>query len=734
MSNVFRIASRAAWRRAIDLRRLVGGGPGFAIAVTTAVALAAVAFGALALVQRNDARDSLRLAQSRQLAAQAQAQLGSDPELSVLLASAGVRLGSTPQAVHALSTALDASPLRGLLPVRSRQVSAIAVSHDGTRLVSGDVDGTVTLWNLQNGRVVDSVHLPGGAGLVLDLSFSANGGTVAIAGGKDCRARLWAIASRRLRIVPKAGPGCVYQARFVPRSGDLVTAGADGKVRLWNVRSLRVLKTIVLSTAKPARMRVVGALAVSPDGKLLAGGGADGKAYVYDLAAGRMLGALPGQSGGITGLAFSPESGRLLVASLGGGAIWEVTRGALLLRLAATPGGLARADWSPDGRTVAAGTTAAQDAVWSAQSGRLVRLLREGAAPPVAYSPLGPLLTGAVDGSIRFWDDDPDRPRRVTATGDGSPVRVGAAEHSPVAVLGTDKGTVLVTDALGRERFRLAKVPAVSAVAVAPDGSEVALATPSGLELWSLKDRKELQAITPPGAKRTAATATAFSGEDVLASGFGDGRVGLYPPNQRNPSIWRAEKEAVDTVAFSPDGDLLVSASSRTGTIHVWRPGQARSLETINGLTAAFTSDGRFLAVAKANGTIALLAVANWRAVRSLGGSPAPATRVVFADGGRLLAAATADGAVRIWDVADGALLRVRQIVEPSPQGATAAPGGIALTQNGTLLAGGIGYAATFDPCSDCLEPNRLLAEATARLASTGRRLTPAERAAFGVG
>jgi dipeptidyl aminopeptidase/acylaminoacyl peptidase len=118
---------------------------------------------------------------------------------------------------------------------------------------------------------------------------------------------------------------------------------ATGRTRLaWHVEA---------DPTEPQR-----ALAISPDGKRLASGWADGVLRIWELSNGREAAALSGHTGGITSLDWSPDGLRLISGSLDSTArIWDVdsSRAVAELRMQDP---VRDVDYSPDGRWVAIGS------------------------------------------------------------------------------------------------------------------------------------------------------------------------------------------------------------------------------------------------------------------------------------------------------------------------------------------------------------------------------------------
>ncbi|MFO0851902.1 MAG: WD40 repeat domain-containing protein [Gemmataceae bacterium] len=151
-----------------------------------------------------------------------------------------------------------------------RELTAAALSADGTVAVTGGPDGAVRVWDLVGRkRTGDDWKLFDGP--VADLALSADGKLlVAVDGGGTIKVA--DPATRAVSATVKAGGGV---AGLAADGGRFATLAADGEVTVWD-RAGKELRAWKLPVA-PA------AAAFTPDGKHLAAGNKDGTAYLLEL-------------------------------------------------------------------------------------------------------------------------------------------------------------------------------------------------------------------------------------------------------------------------------------------------------------------------------------------------------------------------------------------------------------------------------------------------------------------
>jgi WD40 repeat protein len=122
---------------------------------------------------------------------------------------------------------------------------------------------------------------------------------------------------------------------------------------------------------------------------------------------------------------------------------------------------------------------------------------------------------------------------------------------------------------------------------------------------------------------------------------------------------------AIHSVAFSPDGETLASAS-QDGTVRIWSVTDGKTLRVIHGhsqkvIGAAFSPTGDLLATASADNTIKLWNMSSVPKGHIVCRHDGAVTCVAFSPDSRRLASASADRTVAIWDAENGTRLAVLQ-------------------------------------------------------------------------
>jgi WD40 repeat protein len=543
-------------------------------------------------------------------------------------------------------------------------VASIAFSPDGTRLASAYLGGTVKVWDTSNGQVLQTLqrHIPKDQDTA-QVAFSPEGSRLTLA-YRDGMVRVWDAANgQELGIVGRQKDSA--WSVLSPDGRRLASVTRDGTVDVSDAVSGKELSTL------RGHMRAALGAAFSPDGRWLALVGDDGIVRLWDTTNGKERCQLKGRLGPpVRGMAFSPDGARLALAdSTGPGVkVWDAVSGQELITLTGHTALVTSVTFSPDGARLASGSHDGTIKVWDAASGRELQTLQghTGTVLLVVFSPNGVQLAsgGYFDHMVKLWDTASCRELRTLQGHTGDVLRVAfSPDGSRLASASRDR-TVKVWDAASCQEQRTLKMTGdVYSIAFSPDGRMLASAGDDGtVKLWNCESGQELHTFKGVFPLSDSVRSVAFSP---------DGRRLASASLNRTVKVWDiASGQALRTlttghnnITFSPDGTRLASAGSDDRTVKLWDAASGQELRTLTGHTGAvesvaFSPDGICLASASRDETVKLWDAASGQELRTLKGHTAEVRSVAFSPDGRRLVSAGEDGTVKLWDTASGQELR----------------------------------------------------------------------------
>ncbi|MCI0432142.1 MAG: hypothetical protein L0271_00640, partial [Gemmatimonadetes bacterium] len=363
--------------------------------------------------------------------------------------------------------------------------------------------------------------------------------------------------------------------------------------------------------------------------------------------------------------AADPAIAALLIAELDGGR--EPRSGASMARrvadraipLAILDRGvqtwLTTAAIAPGGERVLAGYADGAVLLWPAD-GRGLPVQQARFADPVfhvtfdesgiywlAYSDAGELRTGRTDQSDEMTVADTAAP--------GDLMFAGFAGSAGIVTVAGD-GTIRAWQPGAHTAPRIVAVASAPVVAaqVASDGSRIAVATPSVIEVWSMDGAGPLVLTGLTGR----ITSMAFdSTQTHLLTGDWAGTVRLWNVADGNSDTVRISDAAIWSVGFHPRSDLVLSAGRSGGTC-VTSPSSddvdrhACVFAGASSRSAVFSADGRAVALTTDSAAALWNPFTNDRPIHLTGHTDVVVIVQFSADDSRLITGSL-DGTVRVW-------------------------------------------------------------------------------------
>ena len=364
---------------------------------------------------------------------------------------------------------------------RRRRIDAVAWAPGGGRLLSGAHDGVVRLWDYEYGRQV--FEWPR-SGPVTSLALSLDGRWLA-AGTVSGHLRVFQMTDGDL--FAQFSSGMIGALAWHPR-GRFLTVGHENDITLYDVEGKVVGETM------KRHERWVTDLAWSPDGTMIASGGADAAVCIWRPTPGQTPAQAVHLDEAVSGVGWSRDGRRLVVVTLDGViTLLDAVTMSVLARRHTFGGTLHDVAWSPVRELIATASGDGTVRVWGSTFASEPPPVRQFRAPTgrtiakMAWALAGDRIAMTLDdGSVHVvgidgretgpWEDASNSPVpapsewRLVASASG--VEVRAADGAPAAWYALPLGDVSIGSRLSE--------------AVSPDGRRWAIVLHGVLHAFAL--------------------------------------------------------------------------------------------------------------------------------------------------------------------------------------------------------------------------------------------------------
>ncbi len=391
-------------------------------------------------------------------------------------------------------------------------------------------------------------------------------------------------------------------------------------------------------------------IAIDPQGKLVATGGAQGKITLRDFPSLNIQYHLSGHGSWVNQVAFSPDSQILASASLEATVrIWDLSTQNCIAVLCDHTAPVSSVTFSPDGQTLVTGGHDGLIKFWDVKHWNCFKTIEEptGQVGGVAFSPDGNLLAyGSFDGYGVLYDLRTEQQRRskdshghliwftvfhpngksfITSswdhnlrewdihTGECLKIFRGHTNHVAGVVCSSDgkllasgshDQTVRIWNLDTGECLQVLQghLSDVWGVAFSPDHQILAsVSMDHSTRLWEVETGKPLKVSR---GSYTALWSIAFNADGTqLISGGEDRKFRLWNlATQQCVNTWSAHDNEITCVRFHPQGKIVASGGGDR-TIKLWDLQSGRCLHQLKGhqnwvWSIAFSPNGQFLASA----------------------------------------------------------------------------------------------------------------------------------------
>jgi WD40 repeat protein len=285
----------------------------------------------------------------------------------------------------------------------------------------------------------------------------------------------------------------------------------------------------------------VRALAISPDGKILASGSLDKTIKLWKLPSGRLIDTLSRHSKGVLCIAISPD-GQLLASGSFDETIklWELNTGRLVQTLTGHTASVRSLAITSDGEILVSGSFDETIKLWDLYRRECLSTVAEnaGAVSAIALTPDGQTLaSGGIDGIITL--------RQLYTS------QVGSQPPATLTLTGN--------------------LSSIGTLAISPDSETLAAGCTDGdVKLWQLSNGELLGVLA--GHTGPVLSAVFSSDAQILSSGSADGTIRIWDlrTGEQLSVLTKDSASSVMSVAISPNGQLIAGGGA-DNTVNIWQ-------------------------------------------------------------------------------------------------------------------------------------------------------------------
>jgi WD40 repeat protein len=427
---------------------------------------------------------------------------------------------------------------RHRLPNGQWFANAAAFNSHGNQIATADSDGNVRVYNVATRKLL--MTLGAGEADATSVAFSPAGKKLIVAGYSSGMARVFDPATR-LQLTQLVGSGGLIEAsRFSARGNEVVTASDDGTLRVWHASPIE-LRADFPSLSSGGAPSPVFAAQYMPDGRIVSleeSGhlrvfNAQGKLQsninppgtLVDSAAwnhasteivtvnsdrtvdvwhadGAKFTQVPLSSpihltATASDLGISPDGSRITIVTTGDYYTIQVrsARSGRLLQSLHAANSVSGVTFSPNGQQILAGDYNGQVEVWSAASGKRIRILGKrgpGINNLVFNNSGSKFVTASASGVITVWSARDHRPALPPINACSSPTMASFNANGSEIVVACGNGTAPVFSAVTGQQLTVvpaANVGPIGSAGFSPDGKSIIIAIDAkgtgGMQIWN---------------------------------------------------------------------------------------------------------------------------------------------------------------------------------------------------------------------------------------------------------
>ncbi len=225
-------------------------------------------------------------------------------------------------------------------------VESISISSDGKKIASGDIHSVLKLWDVETGKEIWSNEKH--SGTILSIVFSTNDKQIISASDKSTVIYWDTETGREIKEIGGYFTDYPFATAFSPDNKKIITGKT--RIKLWDVETCKLLRTF-------EKRSFYHSLAYSSDGTKIISGDRDGIIKLWNTETGKEIKTFTGHSGTIWSVVFSQDGTKIVSGSQDKTIkLWDIETGKEIKTFTGHFGLVSVVAFSPDGTKIVSGS------------------------------------------------------------------------------------------------------------------------------------------------------------------------------------------------------------------------------------------------------------------------------------------------------------------------------------------------------------------------------------------
>ena len=546
----------------------------------------------------------------------------------------------------------------------NQQFIRSSFSSDGAAIAATNEDGSIRIWNL-NGKEKTTINntydsrVNNGSYSVNSVSFSPKSNTI-VGASQDGSIKLWDFDGKAIQDFTGKGKDAIITS-ISPDGTTIASVNLQGKIKVWkrNGQEVQTFQHPLQSTSWVTVLRF------SPNGKIIASADNNPNSTVK-------LWSLQGKAPrdlkhdwAVSSLSFSSNSQMLAsVEELSKVKIWDLNNGKQLDSF--EDFGVTGSTFSPDGEIATFGSNAGNIKFWHSFNGKMeVNTTLTGHSSTINDVSFRPndsnmLVSTSSDKTVKLWNLKGIKPPRFRPI-NGSLGDISISPNGQIIATVTADNYIKLWNLNGTPHNQLVgKASPLSKITFSSDGKYLVSSSQTLVQIWNI-DSGESKIIIKQelnkGKTNNFSKASFSNDGKTIVVGREDGTVKLL---RLDGAELQTLQGGGKIVSYSPNGEIIASASSNNNTVKLWNA-DGKELLSLLGSSYPITSfifspDGKTLIAGNANGNIIIWSITG-KKLYTLQGHSSAVSSLTFRPDSKIFASASGNGSaedsgtIKFWSV-----------------------------------------------------------------------------------